>query len=179
MIPSIIILVLWTIISTPTAHMKTIDGNDHFVCDTGGFTGPPGGYVFFAIFVAYSGIILLFGAFLSIVTRDVPELFNESKIISISIYHLVFLSVVIIPVVIVLNNINPYIGWIIRSGGILYAFTATLWIQFLPKILGLIFIDRFKDISQKTKSLQYLEGTRTNSGALSNIPEARSYNDQI
>ena len=177
MIPSVLILVLWTIISTPTAHMKTVDGNDHFVCDTGGFTGPPGGYVFFAIFVAYSGLILLFGAFLSIVTRDVPELFNESKIITISIYHLVFLSVVIIPVVIVLSNINPYIGWIIRSGGILYAFTATLWIQFLPKVLGLIFIDRFSDGAKKAKSLQQLEGTVTHSLALSNIPEARSYDD--
>ena len=177
MVPSVIILVLWTIISTPTAHMKNLDGNDHYVCDTGGFTGPPGGYVFFAIFVAYNAIILLFGAFLSIVTRDVPELFNESKIISISIYHLVFESVVIIPVVIVLSNINPYIGWIIRSGGILYAFTATLWIQFLPKVFGLIFIDRLANSAKKAKSLQQLEGTITNSLALSNIPEARSYDD--
>ena len=178
MAPSILILILWTIISTPTAHMEMIDENEHFVCATGGFTGPPGGYIFFAIFVVYSAIILLFGAFLSIVTRDVPELFNESKIISISIYHLVFLSLLIIPVVIALSNINPYIGWIIRSGGILYAFTATLWIQFLPKIFGLIFIDRFKNHSKKTKSLQQLEGTGTNSSDIfSNIPEAHSYND--
>jgi len=118
--------------------MKTFDGDKHLVCDTGGFTGPPGGYIFFAIYVAYSALIALFGAFLSIVTRKVPSLFNESKLIAISIYNLVFLSVVIIPVVIVLNQINPFISWIIRSIGIIYAFFATVVLQFFPKIVYLI-----------------------------------------
>ena len=53
MAPSIVILVLWTVISTPTAQMEMIDGNEHFVCDTGGFTGPPGGYIFFAFCIIF------------------------------------------------------------------------------------------------------------------------------
>ena len=174
-LPGIIILSLWTLISTPTTHMKSFDGEEHFVCDTGGFTGTPGGYVFFFIFVGYSAIILLFGAFLSKVTRDVPALFNESKLISISIYHLVFLSIVIIPIVIVLNDIDPFISWIIRTTGILYAFTATLWIQFVPKIISLIFIDHCKNTSSQTKSLSQLSASNTgNSGQISHIPEANS-----
>ena len=176
MAPAVLILALWTLIATPTAHMKNIDGEEHFVCDTGGFVGPPGGYIFFGIFLFYSTIILLFGAFLSIVTRDVPGLFNESKLITISIYHLVFLSIVFIPVVIVLNEIDPYISWIIRSVGILYAFNATTWIQFIPKLIPLFFIDRLKDSVISTKSLGQLENaTNTGGGTLSNIPEADSF----
>ena len=176
MLPAVIILALWTLISTPTATMKDIDGVDHYVCETGGFTGPPGGYVFFGIFVGYSAIVLFFGAFLSFVTRNVPALFNESKLISLSIYNIVFEAIVFIPVVIVLGTINPYISWIIRSVGILYAFTATLWFQFLPKIIPLIFIDRFQNTSKSTKSLSQLETntTDTKQGSLANIPEAHS-----
>ena len=37
---------------------------------------------------------LLIGAFLSFVTRNVPSLFNESKLLSISIYNIVFLSII-------------------------------------------------------------------------------------
>jgi hypothetical protein len=48
-----VILGIWTLVSTPTAELEYIDGRDHWVCDTGGFTGPPGGYVFFFILVGY------------------------------------------------------------------------------------------------------------------------------
>merc|ERR1719222_1030994 len=61
MIPAIIIFVLWTIVSTPTVTMKDRDGRDHYVCATGGFTGEPGGIIFFSIFVGYSALVLLFG----------------------------------------------------------------------------------------------------------------------
>jgi len=176
MIPAIIILVLWTIISTPTAVMDNVNGEDHYVCNFEGFTGPIGGYVFFFVFIGYGAIVLLFGAFLSIVTRNVPALFNESKLISISIYHMVFLCVSFLPVVIVLNTINPYISWIIRSVGILYAFTSTLWIQFVPKVVNLIIVDKLQNVFVTEKNLSNLEGntsTISSAGALSHIPEAR------
>ena len=51
--PAIFILFLWTLISTPDTDMQYRDGKDHWVCVTGGFTGPPGGIVFFFILVAY------------------------------------------------------------------------------------------------------------------------------
>merc|ERR1712063_209788 len=58
MIPGVILLILWTIISTPTAKMKERDGEDHYICATGGFTGEPGGLIFFFLFVAYGAIVL-------------------------------------------------------------------------------------------------------------------------
>ena len=145
MIPVIIILTLWTIISTPTAKLKEVDGKDHFVCATGGFTGEPGGLIFFFILVAYGAFILLIGVFLSIVTRKVPSLFNESKLLAISIYNIGFLSAVIIPVFLVVNPFNPFIAWILRTIAILYAFTATLTLQFLPIVVKIVIIDRCKN----------------------------------
>merc|ERR1712232_68819 len=72
--PAVLILIIWTIVSTPTAKMEDRGDDDHYVCTTGGFTGYPGG-------------LLFFGAFLSIVTRNIPSFFNESKLVAISIYN--------------------------------------------------------------------------------------------
>ena len=153
MIPAILIVTIWTIVSTPTASMEDRDGDDHYVCNTGGFTGEPGGLVFFFILVGYGAIVLLLGVFLSIVTRKVPSQFNESKLIAISIYNLGFLSVVIIPVFMVIQPFNPFVAWILRTLAILYAFTATLVLQFAPKIIGIIFIDKFRNVQNlSTKS---------------------------
>merc|ERR1712137_1173063 len=107
MIPALFILILWSIISTPTAAMQHFDGLDHYVCTTGGFTGEPGGIVFFSIFVGYSAVVLLFGAIVSILGRNVPSLFNETKLMTVSIYNLGFLSIIIIPVFMAIQPINP------------------------------------------------------------------------
>ena len=170
-IPGLIILVVWTIVATPNAVMMNVDGEDHLVCESDGFTGPVGGIVFFFIFLAYCAFLLIFSGFISIVTRSVPSLFNESKLIAISIYNLVFLSVVVIPVVIVLNRIDPFASWIIRTTAILYAFTATLWIQFTPKVVGVICVGRFGEIhSSNIKTMSNLTGT--GDSAFLNIQEA-------
>ena len=160
-VPVIFILFLWTLISTPTASLSEVDGEEHLICMTGGFTGPPGGFIFFFILVAYNALVLCFAGFLSFVTRNVPTLFNESKLIAISIYNLGFLSIVLIPVVIVLNTINPFASWIIRTSGIQYAFTVTLLMQFLPKIL---FVFKSKIIPNNRS---YLEQTDTVQSAIS------------
>ena len=142
MIPAFLILIIWTIISTPTAAMERRDGANHFVCQTGGFTGPPGGLVFFFILVAYSGFILLLGIIVSIAGRNIPSRFNESKLIAISIYNLLFLAAVIIPVFLVLQQFNPFIAWILRTLAILYAFSATMLLLFIPLVVGIFIIDK-------------------------------------
>ena len=152
MIPAISIITLWTIISTPTAALVSRGGEKHYVCTTGGFTGYPGGYIFFAILVAYGSAVLLLGVALSILTRKVPSQFNESKLLAISIYNLGFLSAVIIPVYLVVQEYNPYIAWILRSAAILYAFTATLVLQFASPFIGILFLDRCRN-KKRTISL--------------------------
>uniref|UniRef100_A0A7S4IU70 G-protein coupled receptors family 3 profile domain-containing protein n=1 Tax=Vannella robusta TaxID=1487602 RepID=A0A7S4IU70_9EUKA len=146
MIPALVILVVWTIVSTPTAEMKERDGKEHFVCTTGGFTGEPGGYVFFGIYVAYSAFVLLIGAVISILARNVPSQFNETKLLTISIYNLGFLAVVIIPVFLAVNPFNPNVAWILRTIAILYAFTATMILQFVPMLWGVFITDKCKNV---------------------------------
>ena len=145
LIPALIILFLWTLISTPTATMVEKQDDDHYICYTGGFTGYPGGYVFFGVFVAYDLFLVSIGAILTFLTRNVPSLFNESKLIAVSIYNLLFLSIIVIPVFIVLQEFNPFIAWIIRTLAILYAFLATSILQFSPLVYGLVIVDKFKN----------------------------------
>jgi len=147
-IPAIFILFLWTLISTPTATLEERDGHEHYVCQTGGFTGPPGGIVFFAIFVAYVVLLLIFGAIVSFLTRKVPSMFNESRLIAISIYNLVILAGIIIPVYFVLQYFNPFVAWIIRTLAILYGFSATLVLMFVPKVWG-VYRDGFQNASNR------------------------------
>ena len=164
MVPAIFILTLWTIISTPTAKMQDVGDEDHYICGSGGFTGEPGGIIFFSIFAFYGGIVLLFGAFISYVARNAPSQFNESTLLTISIYNLAFLSVVIIPVYFVVNGINPFIAWIIRTTAILYAFTATLVIQFLPIIIGVFIIDKGRNVRMFKSSLQKSSSSKSHKG---------------
>jgi len=146
MAPAVLILVIWTIVSTPTATMRHRDNADHYVCETGGFTGPPGGLIFFFIFVAYSALVLFAGMVLAIVARKVPSQFNESKLINFSIYNIAFLAVVIIPVFLTVQPFNPFLAWIFRTLAILYAFTATMALQFVPQIIGIFIVDRCKNV---------------------------------
>merc|ERR1712137_33115 len=149
LIPALIILILWTIISTPTAEMREIDGDDHYVCSTGGFTGAPGGIIFFFILVGYEAVVLLFGLFLSFVTRNVPSMFNESRLLAICIFHITFLAVVAIPVVIVLMELSLFAAWIIRTTAVLYVFSSTLVLQFGPIMYGIVITDRCKNVKYR------------------------------
>ena len=80
--------------------------------------------------------------FLAFVTRNVPAEYSESKLVGYSVYNLFFLAAVVIPVYFVLRGSSPVAAWIIRTIGILYGFTATLWLQFLPPLIMLTFRDR-------------------------------------
>jgi len=141
MIPAVIILIVWSIVSIPTAKMEEFDGVDHFVCSFG-----TTGFVFFFIFVGYSTLVLIFGAIISILSRNTPSLFNESKLLTISIYNLGFLGCVIIPVFFVLNSFNPFLAWILRTCAVLYAFSATMILQFVPRLFGIFVLDKGKDV---------------------------------
>merc|ERR1711934_1171818 len=153
MIPCFVILAAWSAFSTPTAIIQEADGEDHFVCATGGLTGPPGGYIFFGILVGYTGIILLFGVFLAFVTKNVPSEYSESKLVGYSVYNLTFLSAIVIPVYFVLQNGNPLAAWIIRTVAILYGFTATLWLQIIPPLVLLLIKDRCAAIPTPKESI--------------------------
>ena len=136
-------MALWTLISTPTADMEQVDNEDHYVCTTGGFTGKPGGLVFFFLIVAYLAILLIGCMVISFLARHVPRPFMDKRLTFISVFNLSFLCAVIIPVFFVLRNISPFAAWMVRTLGILYGFGSTLLIHMVPKMIGLL-LDKFQ-----------------------------------
>jgi len=164
-IPVVFIDFLWTLIATPTASLIIIGGDRHYVCHAGGFTGDPIGYVFFAIDCAYIGLILLFGVFLSIVTRNIISTFNESRLIAVSTYNLFFLGIIGIPVYLAIYQNNPLAAWVIYEVCVLYGFLSTLVMQFFPKMWGIVIVDKFKNKSLIMEEAN--SNTATNSASIS------------
>jgi len=159
MVPTIFLLFLWTLISTPTARMRNGgDKHNHYLCDTGGFTGPPGGYVFFFIIVGYLGLLILAHYFLAFLTRNVPSRFSEKKGLVIAMFNIMFTGIVVIIVFLIIDTIEPFAAWIIRTVGILYGFFSTAGIIFIPKMVALVFIDRLKDKKPDTPGTDSMGG---------------------
>eukprot|EP00339_Tiarina_fusa_P008871 CAMPEP_0117028216 /NCGR_PEP_ID=MMETSP0472-20121206/20533_1 /TAXON_ID=693140 ORGANISM="Tiarina fusus, Strain LIS" /NCGR_SAMPLE_ID=MMETSP0472 /ASSEMBLY_ACC=CAM_ASM_000603 /LENGTH=809 /DNA_ID=CAMNT_0004735637 /DNA_START=20 /DNA_END=2449 /DNA_ORIENTATION=+ len=140
----LLVIILWTAISTPTAEMVDVDGDDHYICNTGGVTGEPGGTVFFFILVGYCGFLLFGSLFISFLVRHVPRPFMDKRLMSISVFNLTFLSAVVIPVFFVLRYISPFAAWLVRTLAIIYGFGSTLYIHMIPKLVGLFLIDRLQ-----------------------------------
>eukprot|EP01095_Lingulamoeba_sp_RSL-Kostka_P010069 TRINITY_DN354_c0_g1_i3.p1 TRINITY_DN354_c0_g1~~TRINITY_DN354_c0_g1_i3.p1 ORF type:complete len:562 (+),score=197.55 TRINITY_DN354_c0_g1_i3:945-2630(+) len=165
MAPCFLLCALWTLIATPMAKVIEVDGRDHPVCTTGGFINHvAAGYTFFGLMVAYIGILLLLGIFLYTMLRctNVPSEYNEANLVGYTLYNLTFLGAVVIPVYFVIYENNPLAAWIIRTLAIMYAFLATLTLQFLPHMFVIIFINHFKDPPVSTKNLSDLtSGTTT------------------
>jgi len=152
-IPMLVLLILWTALSTPGASLiEQDDKHDHYVCYMGGVAGNDGAYTFFALIVAYIAAFLLFGTFLSFVTRNVVSTFNESRLIAVSIYNLVFLGIVIIPIYFVLEGNGPVVQWVIIVTAVIYGLSATMFLQFVPKIWGIVITDRLTDHSEASTS---------------------------
>ncbi|XP_072029936.1 gamma-aminobutyric acid type B receptor subunit 2-like [Amphiura filiformis] len=80
-----------------------------------------------------NGLLLIFGAFLAWETRKVtvPAL-NDSKYIGVSVYNIVILSFVGVPVSLILDDVNA--NYLIISLFIFFAATVTLCLVFIPKV---------------------------------------------
>jgi hypothetical protein len=81
----IVIIIIWTIISTPEAALEEHQDEDHWVCTTGGFTGEPGGIVFFFVLVGYFGFLLLLSFILLFLNRKTPYRFMDSRLMFIAV----------------------------------------------------------------------------------------------
>ncbi|XP_033640526.1 gamma-aminobutyric acid type B receptor subunit 1-like isoform X2 [Asterias rubens] len=83
--------------------------------------------------VGIEGLLLIFGAFLAWETRNVtvPAL-NDSKYIGISVYNIVILSFIIVPVTFILDEVNA--RFVIMSTFVFFATTLTLCLVFVPKL---------------------------------------------
>lgn len=95
--PFIIILVVWYIVSTPTADFVDIDNEslDHYICVSGGLVKGLT-WVFFFILVGYAGFILVLSAIFVFVTRSIKTKYNEAQTIALSVRIFLFFFKMII-----------------------------------------------------------------------------------
>ncbi|XP_038052112.1 gamma-aminobutyric acid type B receptor subunit 1-like [Patiria miniata] len=83
--------------------------------------------------ICIEGLLLVFGAFLAWETRKVtvPAL-NDSKYIGMSVYNTVILSFIVVPVSLILDEVNA--RYVIMSIFNVFATTLTLCLVFVPKL---------------------------------------------
>jgi 2',3'-cyclic-nucleotide 2'-phosphodiesterase (5'-nucleotidase family) len=90
--------------------------------------------IFTAILFVYNGLLLAWGIYLAVRTRNVDSNFNESKWIGIAVYNCAFSALVMLLVMYVISNTEPSIALIIKSWLLAYIIIVTLSIMFVPRV---------------------------------------------
>lgn len=132
----LIILIVWTAVPEGRLRFTSIpDPNpsvlvDYQVCSS------QYALVFFGIFLAYKGVVLLMGIYLSFVTRNVDSDFRESKYIAFSIYS-VFLTMLIVLIVLFIVGLNPLVRFILTCLGIWIVTASVYLLLYVPKLMAI------------------------------------------
>lgn len=85
-------------------------------------------------FYSFHSLLLIFGLFLAFETRKVSiSALNDSRFIGISVYNVVLLSAIGVPVSF-LTNSHPTVSFLLVCAVILFCTTLTLGILFVPKV---------------------------------------------
>jgi hypothetical protein len=94
-----VFLAIWTAIDRPKVHLvKVVNHQAERQCDTDNVT-------FWVIFLAGKGAWLIFGAVLSVLTKNIAKEYNESSSIAYAIYNNVLLGVIAIPLAILIKEV--------------------------------------------------------------------------
>eukprot|EP00743_Colponemidia_sp_Colp-15_P002962 GILK01003204.1.p1 GENE.GILK01003204.1~~GILK01003204.1.p1 ORF type:complete len:853 (-),score=95.15 GILK01003204.1:498-3056(-) len=88
--------------------------------------------------VAVEGLIILYGAYLSFITRNAVSEYNESKYIGASIYSILFVGVIVIPLVWLVVTTLPNAVLILECMGILVGTSGVVLLLFVPKIYNIL-----------------------------------------
>eukprot|EP01097_Dermamoeba_algensis_P009289 TRINITY_DN6505_c0_g1_i1.p1 TRINITY_DN6505_c0_g1~~TRINITY_DN6505_c0_g1_i1.p1 ORF type:complete len:245 (-),score=41.85 TRINITY_DN6505_c0_g1_i1:59-793(-) len=124
---AIIYLIIWSTVGKPEARVYQADKKEYVSCRLAQSNWTYG-------VLAGEGLLLLWGTWLSIQVRNVASKFNESKHIGMSIYNIVLVSAVALPVTIVLGKDNPDVEFAVVACAIIMATSMTLGLLFIPKI---------------------------------------------
>jgi hypothetical protein len=84
-------------------------------------------------------------------------------------FNIMFTGAVVIIVFFIVESIEPFAAWIIRTVGIVYGFFSTTLIMFVPKMFALVFFDRLKDKKVALPSTDDMGGMSASASASQNI----------
>jgi len=128
-VPDIILLILNTVIDTPSASLTDEEGDDqdkkHYQCDFGS--------IFFILLALYQALLILYGAQLAWKTRNLSGRFNESKYIFLAIYTFLIVGLFMIPVYFLIQE--PVALAIIAFIALTLVVNTTIGLIFVPKFL--------------------------------------------
>eukprot|EP01095_Lingulamoeba_sp_RSL-Kostka_P010010 TRINITY_DN3514_c0_g2_i1.p1 TRINITY_DN3514_c0_g2~~TRINITY_DN3514_c0_g2_i1.p1 ORF type:complete len:815 (+),score=216.77 TRINITY_DN3514_c0_g2_i1:82-2526(+) len=141
LVPVLIILFLWTLLATPVASKFEADGNDHHLCNTGGFINHnAAGYTFFSLIIVYHILVLLITAAISFITRNIGVYYGESRIVSVIVYNTLFSGIVCLIIYFIITT--QFWRFVIFTCFYIWIIVATLGFQYIPMILGLLIYDK-------------------------------------
>ncbi|KJE95531.1 hypothetical protein CAOG_009932 [Capsaspora owczarzaki ATCC 30864] len=130
-----LVLVLFVFVAIMAIILAVWTGtsNDKVEVQDDGFSSCYVNPTFQGILFAYMGLMLLFGIVLAFRTRNIQdEAFNESKMVSVAIYNVAFVTVIMIPLVSFTTDVRALL--VMKSVGILFAVLVTVGLVFFPKI---------------------------------------------
>eukprot|EP01103_Thecamoeba_quadrilineata_P006336 TRINITY_DN16061_c0_g1_i1.p1 TRINITY_DN16061_c0_g1~~TRINITY_DN16061_c0_g1_i1.p1 ORF type:complete len:792 (+),score=77.76 TRINITY_DN16061_c0_g1_i1:105-2480(+) len=131
-VPDLILLVCWTAFDTLEATQE--DGN-HLLC-TSDYE-----VVFYVLFLSYKALISIASCILAVLTRNFPGAYSDARLIGFALYNESIVGAILIPIIFVLNT-EYFIQWILITLGILFYYLSTFSIVMIPKIYGLLVVDK-------------------------------------
>jgi hypothetical protein len=130
-------LMLWLIVDPPTSTTRIVNPVDILSiheCTT------KYAAVWYGLHFVYFGIVLVWGAYLAYLTRDIWQKYNypnESRSILLSIYNLAFCAAILVPLVTALDA-SPAVLFFLIAVAIIFPTTFALIVVHGPKILAFL-----------------------------------------
>ncbi|KAJ3114067.1 hypothetical protein HDU96_002607 [Phlyctochytrium bullatum] len=128
----VVLLVLWTVLAPPVPALVKLPNSQFWTCSAGSK-----GWGFVGALVGYNAALLGFGVWLAVGTRRVLAPWNESKWIGYTVYTLVLLNGILIPLS-YLDVLGARLQYLFRGVGIELSTLAVTANMLLPKVWDLM-----------------------------------------
>ena len=123
-------LILVFLAIQPVTIEENIDFSDDYTLRYCSFS-----QMFFAVTAAPQLLMMVWGVYLAYQVRNVPSIFNETKTIGYCIYNFTLVTLVIGPLVSLLQRL-PAVQFVLVNLGLLYLTVSTLALVIVPKFLA-------------------------------------------
>lgn len=132
--PQAIVLILWSSLAPfAISPVSNASGSLNYLLCTS-----RNDYIFAPISLAYMGLLLFVGGFLSFKTRTLPDIFRESSYIAIATYNYIFVATVCVIIAFAIAT-EPLAGLTVATVGILFGGCMNWVLLFIPKFYLIIF----------------------------------------
>ncbi|KAI8852927.1 hypothetical protein BC829DRAFT_414074 [Chytridium lagenaria] len=159
---NLVLLIVWTVVDPPKKVLIKLATSQFHGCQSRSSTfnwGILGGLL------SYNSLLLGVGVFLAYSTRNVEGPFNESKYIGYTIYTMVLLNIILIPLSFI-ESFGPLFQYAFRAIAIELSALAVTLNMFIPKIITLF---QHKDDNVAPDVLKKTKGVESSTGKSKNI----------